>query len=68
MAGETRRKVVVYLLYNRNDIRENAKHISKDVRDFYNNYGCVKNMLFKHFSSGHGELDSSDKWCCNFHS
>ena len=67
MPGGLRRKVVVYLLFNRHDIRANARHITKDVRELYLSNACVKHMLFKHFSNGKEEFDTKNEWCCNMH-
>ena len=68
MVGDTRRKVVVYLLYNRHNIRSNARHITKEVRHLYLDDNRVKYLLFKHFSNGSDEFDTNTEWCCDSHS
>ena len=64
---ETRRRVVVYLLYNSTDVRPNAKHLSGEVRQLYLRDTCVKSILHKKFSSEAERLNSDNSWCCSFH-
>ena len=66
MADGGRRKVIVYLLYNRTDVRANAGHISVDVRNFYNSNLCTKEMLHNYFSDGDA-MSRASNWCCEAH-
>ena len=63
----SRRKVLVYLLYNATYIRVNAKHIGKDVRSFCREGSCLKLILYKYYSSKDGKLIRNVEWCCNNH-
>ena len=64
---ETRRRVVVYLLFNATDIRKNAPNMSDAVRMLYESNGCLKSILNKHFTKNNANPDSDKKWCCDVH-
>ena len=66
--GKSRQRVAVYLLYNKTDVRSNAKHISNDVRDLYTSTSCIKKLLFDHFSVDKANFAFDKFWCCNLHS
>ena len=62
----TRRRVVVYLLYNATDIRSNSKNITEQVRNIYRDPTCVKKLLFDHYASKN-ETFECGHWCCDRH-
>ena len=68
MKDGTRRKVVVFLLFNATDIRPKAKHIAQEVRDLYRSNLCIKRNLHSYFSASSDDIViSDDSWCCDLH-
>ena len=62
----SRKKVLVYLLYNSTDIRPNTRHMSLEVKNFYNDDSCSKMFLHNYFSNSEKFISNGD-WCCSFH-
>ena len=62
----SRRRVVVYLLFNATDIRINCKNLSEEVRKIYRDPTCIKKLLHDHYSSN-SEPYEADDWCCDKH-
>ena len=60
-----KRLVLVYLLFNNTDIRDNAKYVTKPVRMFFKKDMCTRKMLHNFFCP---ELEQSfllnPSWCC----
>ena len=64
MGNGQRKRVLFYLLFNRNDIGNNVPGLSTEVREFCETKGCLKLYLQKYF--GVTSPKSSDpSWCCS---
>ena len=64
---DTRRRVVVYLLYNATDIRANNSHITEPVRKLFMDSACLKQVFHDYFSPEAEHLETDDDWCCSLH-
>ena len=64
MGTGKRRKVLFYLLWNRNDISPNVPGLSTEMKEFCETQDCLKKFLKSYF--GVINPDSSDQaWCCS---
>ena len=59
-----RRKVVFYMLYNKSDISSAVPGMSKEVREFCETKGCLKQFL-KNIFGFSGETGTDATWCCS---
>jgi superfamily II DNA or RNA helicase len=62
-----RRRVIVYLLYNRTDLRSNCKTLSESVRNLYNTKACIKDSMNQYFNVGGPSVNfvKHVDWCCS---
>ena len=59
-----RRRVVFYMLYNRSDISSAVPGLSKEVREFCETEGCLKQFLSNMFGFSRSAQTVSN-WCCS---
>ena len=59
----TRQRVMVYLLFNSQDLGGNVPGLDDSVRSFCSTPGCLKALLRKHFDGESSESRTKD-WCC----
>ena len=64
MGNGQRRRVLFYLLWNRNDIGNNVPGLSKEMRDFCESEQCLKLVLKSYFGSSE-EVITDPSWCCS---
>ena len=62
----TRQRVLVYILYNSQDLGGNVPGLEDSVRAFCTSDGCLKVPLRIHFDGkdGKGNDSTSAEWCC----
>ena len=64
MGNGMRKKVLFYLLFNRNDIGGNVPGLSDDMKEFCVTKKCLKIFLREYFGFADGMPSSAD-WCCS---
>ena len=60
----SRKRVLVYLLFNSQDLGGNVPGLEDSVRTFCTSKTCLKVQLRKHFD-GDCEVSGSPQWCCS---
>ena len=63
MVSGRRQRVLVYVLYNSQDLGGNVPGLTDPVREFCTTQNCLKGLLGEHFDGKPPESGSSD-WCC----
>ena len=64
MGNGNRRRVLFYLLWNKNDIGNNVPGLSTEMRDFCETKNCLKVFLKNYFGSSNS-VSSDPSWCCS---
>ena len=64
MGNGQRKRVLFYLLFNRNDIGNNVPGLSTEVREFCETKVCLKLYLQKYFGVTSPKF-SDPSWCCS---
>ena len=59
-----RKRVLFYLLFNRNDIGNNIPGLSSEVREFCETKLCLKLFLKSYFGEA-SPMSSDPSWCCS---
>ena len=60
----TRQRVLVYILYNSQDLGGNVPGMEDSVRAFCTEEGCLKVPLRIHFDGNCENLSGKSEWCC----
>ena len=63
MASGTKQRVMVYILYNSQDLGGNVPGLEDSVRTFCTSQDCLKVQLGNHFD-GKSPVIRSPEWCC----
>ena len=64
MGNGQRKRVLFYLLFNRNDIGNNVPGLSSEVREFCETKKCLKLFLKNYFGETFSQ-PSDPSWCCS---
>jgi len=60
-----RKKVLVYILYNKSDIAGNVPGMSQEVKDFLVTSECLKSELSSFFGFFYTPRPENNAWCCS---
>ena len=63
-ANGVRQKVLVYVLFNSQDLGGNVPGLEDSVRTFCTSKSCLKAQLREHFD-GESDVSGSHDWCCS---
>ena len=64
MGNGMRKRVLFYLLWNKNDIGTNIHGLSIEMKEFCETKGCLKKYLKCHFGVIN-PCSSDPEWCCS---